>query len=89
MELDSRKNEAKADFKQQDILIKVILFCTSSNHNYPYYLQEVLNNAILSISERCTDVEEIKWENMRRSVGRYNGDYYVHGITLKACCHKG
>jgi len=51
MELDSRKNEAKADFKQQDIMI-----------------EEVLNKAIVNVSDLRTDVEEIKWENMRKAV---------------------
>ncbi|KAF8913837.1 hypothetical protein CPB84DRAFT_1757678, partial [Gymnopilus junonius] len=51
MELDSRKNEAKADFKQQDIKI-----------------EEVLNKAIVNISDLRTDVEEIKWDNMRKAV---------------------
>ncbi|KAF9482465.1 hypothetical protein BDN70DRAFT_801455 [Pholiota conissans] len=51
MELDSRKNEAKADLKQQDISI-----------------EELLNKAIVSVSDLRTDVEEIKWENMRRAV---------------------
>ena len=30
--------------------------------------QEVLNKSIVAISDLRTDVEEIKWENMRRSV---------------------
>jgi len=51
MELDTRKNEARADLKQQDLLI-----------------EEVLNKSIVAISDLRTDVEEIKWENMRRSV---------------------
>ncbi|TFK43600.1 hypothetical protein BDQ12DRAFT_675248 [Crucibulum laeve] len=51
MELDSRKNEAKADLKRQDISI-----------------EEILNKAIVNVSDLRTDVEEIKWENMRRSV---------------------
>jgi len=51
MELDSRKNEAKADLKQQDISI-----------------EELLNKAIVSVSDLRTDVEEIKWDNMRKAV---------------------
>ncbi|KAJ7700015.1 hypothetical protein B0H17DRAFT_890567, partial [Mycena rosella] len=51
MELDSRKNEAKSEFKQQDISI-----------------EELLNKAIVNISDLRTDVEEIKWDNMRRAV---------------------
>ncbi|KAJ7129760.1 hypothetical protein C8R44DRAFT_614925 [Mycena epipterygia] len=51
MELDSRKNEAKSEFKQQDIAI-----------------EEMLNKAIVNISDLRTDVEEIKWDNMRRAV---------------------
>jgi len=51
MELDSRKNEAKADLKQQDIAI-----------------EELQNKAIVNVSDLRTDVEEIKWENMRKAV---------------------
>jgi len=51
MELDSRKNETKSDFKQQDILV-----------------ESLLNKAIVSLSDLRTDVEEIKWDNMRKSV---------------------
>ncbi|KAJ7179923.1 hypothetical protein C8R43DRAFT_382531 [Mycena crocata] len=51
MELDSRKNETKTEFKQQDIAI-----------------EELLNKAVVHISDLRTDVEEIKWDNMRRAV---------------------
>ncbi|KAJ6599135.1 hypothetical protein DFH09DRAFT_902942 [Mycena vulgaris] len=51
MELDSRKNEAKSEFKQHDISI-----------------EELMNKAIVNISDLRTDVEEIKWDNMRRAV---------------------
>ncbi|KAL0949759.1 hypothetical protein HGRIS_009797 [Hohenbuehelia grisea] len=51
MELDTRKNEVKAERKQQDIAI-----------------ESLLNKAIVDTSDLRTDVEEIKWENMRRSV---------------------
>ncbi|KAF8231862.1 hypothetical protein L208DRAFT_1423366 [Tricholoma matsutake] len=51
MELDSRKNEARSDMKQQDIAI-----------------EELLNKAIVSINNLRTDVEENKWDNMRKAV---------------------
>ncbi|KAF8639457.1 hypothetical protein AX16_010311 [Volvariella volvacea WC 439] len=51
MELDSRKNEAKADLKRMDIAI-----------------EELLNKAIVSVSDLRTDVEEIKWNNMKKAV---------------------
>ncbi|KAF8195972.1 hypothetical protein K438DRAFT_1826818 [Mycena galopus ATCC 62051] len=51
IELDSRKNEAKTEFTQQDIAI-----------------EELLNKAVVSVSDLRTDVEEIKWDNMRRAV---------------------
>ncbi|KAF9006448.1 hypothetical protein BDQ17DRAFT_1276846, partial [Cyathus striatus] len=51
MELDSRKNEAKADLKQQDIAI-----------------EELLNKAIVNVSDLRTAVEEVKWNNMRKAV---------------------
>jgi hypothetical protein len=70
MELDTRKNEAKANVKQQDILIEVRLSLQSILHTYLHWRQEVLNKAIVTISDLRTDVEETKWENMRRSVGK-------------------
>ncbi|KAJ7368231.1 hypothetical protein DFH08DRAFT_669889, partial [Mycena albidolilacea] len=51
IELDSRKNEAKSNFTQQDISI-----------------EELLNKAVVNVSDLRTDVEEIKWDNMRRAV---------------------
>ncbi|KAJ6539275.1 hypothetical protein B0H19DRAFT_1314630 [Mycena capillaripes] len=51
MELDSRKNEVRSEFKQQDISI-----------------EELMNKAVVNISDLRTDVEEIKWDNMRRAV---------------------
>ncbi|KAH9482907.1 hypothetical protein JR316_0005007 [Psilocybe cubensis] len=56
MELDSRKNEAKADLKQQDISI-----------------EELLNKAVVSVSDLRTDVEEIKWDIMRKTVVTLSG----------------
>ncbi|KXN83692.1 hypothetical protein AN958_00833 [Leucoagaricus sp. SymC.cos] len=63
MELDSRKNEAKADLKQQDIAI-----------------EELLNKAIVNISDLRTDVEEIKWENMRRAVRK--SQCWLPGLSM-------
>ncbi|KAJ7276328.1 hypothetical protein B0H12DRAFT_1005157 [Mycena haematopus] len=51
IELDTRKNETKTEFKQQDIAI-----------------EEILNKAVVNVSDLRTDVEEIKWDNMRRAV---------------------
>ncbi|KAK7061659.1 hypothetical protein R3P38DRAFT_2830789 [Favolaschia claudopus] len=51
IELDTRKNEVKTDFKRHDIAI-----------------EEILNKAIVNVSDLRTDVEEIKWDNMRRAV---------------------
>jgi len=66
MELDSRKNETKSDFKQQDILI-----------------ESLLNKAIVSLSDLRTDVEEIKWENMRKSVVMLSAFLLVIIITME------
>ena len=69
MELDSRKNEAKADLKQQDINIEVsdtkFPIPTMTQH---FSLQTLLNKAIIDISDMRTDVEEIKWDIMRKAV---------------------
>ncbi|PFH51452.1 hypothetical protein AMATHDRAFT_142715 [Amanita thiersii Skay4041] len=51
MELESRKDEAKSELKQQDMII-----------------EEMLNRAIVDISDLRAVVEEVKWENMRRTV---------------------
>ncbi|ESK97636.1 mitochondrial protein [Moniliophthora roreri MCA 2997] len=51
MELDSRKNEAKDEFKRQDISI-----------------EEILNKSIVSVSDLRTELESVKWDNMRRAV---------------------
>jgi len=51
MELETRKNEAKAELKLQDIAI-----------------EELLSKVIVNVSDLRTDVEEVKWENMRRTV---------------------
>jgi len=66
MELDSRKNEAKADLKQQDINIETLL-----------------NKAIVTISDLRTDVEEIKWDNMRKAVLTLSGFVVVIIITME------
>ncbi|KAF8974251.1 hypothetical protein BDZ97DRAFT_1772616 [Flammula alnicola] len=74
MELDSRKNEAKADLKRQDISI-----------------EELLNKAIVSVSDLRTDVEEIKWDNMRKAVGKWQHAFpsdrrldFLFKVTLSA-----
>ncbi|KAL0070829.1 hypothetical protein AAF712_002050 [Marasmius tenuissimus] len=51
MELDSRKNETKDEFKRQDI-----------------YVEDLLNKSIVSISDLRTELEIVKWDNMRRAV---------------------
>jgi len=66
MELDSRKNEAKSEFKQQDISI-----------------EELLNKAVVNISDLRTDVEEIKWDNMRRAVVTLSAFLLTIVLTLE------
>jgi hypothetical protein len=71
MELDSRKNEAKTDLKQQDISIEVrdVLSAHPSTADLnAFFVQELLNKAIVNVSDLRTDVEEVKWDNMRRAV---------------------
>ena len=70
MELDSRKNEAKAELKRQDITIEVGTRSMMFNlFLMVAVLQELLNKAIINVSDLRTDVEEIKWDNMRKTVG--------------------
>ncbi|KAJ7638748.1 hypothetical protein FB45DRAFT_903718 [Roridomyces roridus] len=66
MEVDSRKNEVKSDFKRHDIAT-----------------EELLNKAIVNISELRTDVEEIKWHNMRRAVVALSAFVAVIVITME------
>jgi len=66
MEVDSRKNEAKADLKQQDINIETLL-----------------NKAIIDISDMRTDVEEIKWDIMRKAVLTLTGFIVIIIITME------
>ncbi|OJA16973.1 hypothetical protein AZE42_00592 [Rhizopogon vesiculosus] len=54
MELDTRKNESKAQLKQQTIAI-----------------EEVLNKAIITLSDLRANMEEVKWDNMRQAVGTF------------------
>ncbi|KAG2135901.1 uncharacterized protein EDB93DRAFT_794671 [Suillus bovinus] len=54
MELDTRKNESKAQLKQQTIAI-----------------EEVLNKAIITLSDLRANMEEVKWNNMRQAVGTF------------------
>ena len=69
MEVDSRRNEAKADLKQQDINIEVSTTkIPNPNRDVAFSLQTLLNKAIIDISDMRTDVEEIKWDNMRKAV---------------------
>ncbi|KAF8812377.1 hypothetical protein BYT27DRAFT_7251912 [Phlegmacium glaucopus] len=86
MELDSRKNEAKADLKQQDINIEVaatsflILAITQVGF---FSLQTLLNKAIVDTSDLRTDVEEIKWDNMRKAVVTLSAFVVVIIITME------
>ncbi|EGO01976.1 hypothetical protein SERLA73DRAFT_48935 [Serpula lacrymans var. lacrymans S7.3] len=66
MELDSRKNESKAELKQQDIMI-----------------EEVLNKAIVSIGDLRADMEEVKWDNMRKSVATLGAFLVVMVISME------
>jgi len=66
MEQDSRKNEAKADVKLQDINIETLL-----------------NKAIIDTSDLRTDVEEIKWDIMRKAVLTLSSFILIIIITVE------
>lgn len=51
MEVDNRKNEARADLKDQDITV-----------------EELLNKSIVTLGDLRTDMEKVKWDNMRQAV---------------------
>lgn len=74
MDVDSRKNEARNESKRQDIAIEVsylvisiqrttIRICSRARH------QEVLNKSLVTLYDLRSDMEEVKWDNMRKSVG--------------------
>jgi len=80
MELDSRKNEAKTDLKQQDISIEVrdVLSAHASTADLnAFFVQELLNKAIVNVSDLRTDVEEVKWDNMRRAVSESSPTIHI------------
>ncbi|KAI0700702.1 hypothetical protein BC835DRAFT_1411820 [Cytidiella melzeri] len=61
MELDSRKNEAKNDMKQMDIEIEAS------------QTDGVLNKSLVTLGELRTLMEEVRWDNMRKSVAALSG----------------
>ncbi|KAF8573279.1 hypothetical protein K439DRAFT_1665851 [Ramaria rubella] len=51
MEVDNRKNAARTDLKQQDIIV-----------------EELMNKSIVSLGDLRTEMEKVKWDNMRQAV---------------------
>ncbi|GJJ07360.1 hypothetical protein Clacol_001562 [Clathrus columnatus] len=51
MEMDNRKNEARADLKRQDITV-----------------EELLNKSTVTLGDLRTEMEKVKWDNMRQAV---------------------
>lgn len=51
MEVDNRKNEARADLKYQDIMV-----------------EELLNKNTVALGDLRTEMEKVKWDNMRQAV---------------------
>lgn len=79
MELGNRKNEAKNELKRQDIVIEV-------NHpSTPLYaglkkLQSMYNRTMGSLGDLKTEVEEAKWDNMRKSVGKLSAAHLIYAV---------
>ena len=73
MELGSRKNEAKNDIKRMDIQNEVkhprISLNISPDFSDMIVFQELLNKSLVSVGELRTLIEEVRWDNMRNSVG--------------------
>ena len=74
MDVDSRKNEARNESKRQDIAIEVsclVIFIqkTQSECVLALVYQEVLNKSLVTLYDLRSDMEEVKWDNMRKSVG--------------------
>ncbi|KAJ3559831.1 hypothetical protein NM688_g105 [Phlebia brevispora] len=88
MEVDSRKNEAKNDVKQMDIQIEVckhsIIYKVSRLTSICHQLhQEVLNKSLISLGEHRTMMEEVKWDNMRKSVAALGGFLLLIVISME------
>ncbi|KAG1753964.1 uncharacterized protein EDB91DRAFT_1044028 [Suillus paluster] len=66
MELDTRKNESKAQLKQQTIAI-----------------EEVLNKAIITLSDLRANMEEVKWNNMRKAVASLSAFVLLTVISME------
>lgn len=70
MELDNRKNEAKNDLKQMDISVEVRhLLSKLDPVKHSHIAKEVLNKSLITLGELRTMMEEVRWDNMRKSVG--------------------
>ena len=70
MELDNRKNEAKNDLKQMDISVEVRdLLSKLDPVKLLHIVKEVLNKSLITLGELRTMMEEVRWDNMRKSVG--------------------
>ena len=67
MELDSRRNEVKDEFKHYDIKMEVRSQHYSQDLTF-MFLQDMLSKGLVEISELRTLVEEAKWHNMRRAI---------------------
>lgn len=70
MDVDNRKNESKTDLKKQDIVIEVRFVSIVKVVHMTKYFQEVLNKAIITLGDLRTVMEEVKWDNMRKAVGK-------------------
>lgn len=70
MDVDNRKNESKTDLKKQDIVIEVRFISIVKVVHMTKYFQEVLNKAIITLGDLRTVMEEVKWDNMRKAVGK-------------------
>ena len=73
MELGNRKNEAKNELKRQDIVIEVN-YSTAPPCAGLTKSQSMYNRTMGSLGDLKTEVEEAKWDNMRKSVGKLTSD---------------
>ncbi|KAH7887811.1 hypothetical protein F5I97DRAFT_895292 [Phlebopus sp. FC_14] len=66
MELDTRKNESKAELKRQSIAI-----------------EEVLSKAIVELGDLRANMEEVKWDNMRKAVAALSSFILIIIISME------
>lgn len=81
LDVDTRKNEAKNDLKRFDIQVEVrhrTAYVNVYIHPNRARLQEVLNKSLVTLYDLRSEVEDVRWNNMRNSVGT---SHRIHAVA--------